>query len=230
MEKIFFEGFSLQASLIFALGAQNLFVLESGMKKSNPVTVSLVCFFCDLVLILLGVAGAATIFNLLPSLKIAIGVVGVAFLFVYGLRKMIAVEEQVEAESQTALTWKRSAILAMTFSIVNPHAYLDAFVLIGGYSSKYADIDQRLMLGLGAAIYSGVWFLVLSKFSSFMKPFLTDRKRMKYVSVCTGSVLLFLSAKLSADIFDWIPSGLNLNPYAVAVHPENVTLFNSILF
>ena len=87
MEKIFFEGFSLQASLIFALGAQNIFVLESGLRKTHSLTISLVCFLCDLILIMLGVAGAATIFNLFPSLKFAIGIVGVIFLFIYGFQK-----------------------------------------------------------------------------------------------------------------------------------------------
>ena len=40
MNQVFLEGFLLQASLIFALGAQNLFVLESGLKKQHPRVVS----------------------------------------------------------------------------------------------------------------------------------------------------------------------------------------------
>jgi L-lysine exporter family protein LysE/ArgO len=226
MEKFFLEGFTLQASLIFALGAQNLFVLESGLKKNNPFTVSLVCFLCDLTLILLGVAGAASIFNLLPSLKIFIGVVGVGFLFFYGLQKISETTDVATTISEKGtFNIKRSAMLALTFSVLNPHAYLDAFVLIGGYSSKYADIDHRLMLGLGAAVYSGIWFVLLSSFSGFMKPFLTNQKRMKMVSSAAGCVLLVLSGKLAIDVFAWIPSG-SLYPWP----PQGLTLFSSILF
>lgn len=231
MEKIFFEGFALQASLIFALGAQNLFVLEAGMKKRHHLTVSLVCFLCDLTLILLGVAGAATIFNLLPSLKFIIGFAGVGFLFFYGLQKLTEKSSLVPESDNLSVSLKRSAILAITFSILNPHAYLDAFVLIGGYSSKYADLDQRIMLGLGAGIYSGLWFLVLSSFSGFMKPLFNNQKRMKMISVCTGFVLVFLSGKLAIDLMKWMPDSVDLSTYSLASTPgPGVLVYSSILF
>jgi L-lysine exporter family protein LysE/ArgO len=230
MDKIFFEGFALQASLIFALGAQNLFVLEAGARRSHHLTVSLVCFLCDLTLILLGVAGAATIFNLFPSLKILIGIIGVAFLFFYGVGKMTDQSTMCKTEESQLLSLKKSALLAVTFSILNPHAYLDAFVLIGGYSSKYAALDERLMLGLGAAIYSGLWFLGLSTFSSWMKPLLCDQKRMRFVSVCTGSILVFLSAKLAMDLVSWMPE-LDLRSYTFATIPgPGALLYSSILY
>ncbi len=231
MGKIFFEGFALQASLIFALGAQNLFVLEAGMKRRHHLTVSLVCFLCDLTLILLGVAGAATLFNLLPSLKFIIGLAGVGFLFTYGLRKLTEETKLVPEGDLLSLSLKRSAMLAITFSILNPHAYLDAFVLIGGYSSKYADLDQRIMLGLGAGIYSGLWFLVLSSFSGLMKPLFNNQKRMKMISVCTGFVLVYLAGKLAVDLVKWMPASIDLSKYAAApVQGSGVLLYSSILF
>jgi L-lysine exporter family protein LysE/ArgO len=69
----FIEGFLLQASLIFALGAQNLFVLESGLKKQRNLLVALICSICDATLIAVGVAGAASIFVQVPTLKIGFG-------------------------------------------------------------------------------------------------------------------------------------------------------------
>lgn len=231
MEKIFFEGFSLQASLIFALGAQNIFVLESGLRKTHSLTISLVCFLCDLTLIMMGVAGAATVFNLFPSLKFAIGIIGVIFLFLYGLQKFTEESSFSSEKEFTELSLKKSALLAMTFSLVNPHAYLDAFVLIGGYSSKYVELNERLSLGFGAAIYSGLWFLVLSYFSGFMKPLFSDKKRMKIISVCTGSFLMFLSGKLSMDILSWLPPGIDLSQYQITFTPaNNLILYSSILY
>lgn len=231
MEKIFFEGFSLQASLIFALGAQNIFVLESGLRKTHSLTISLVCFLCDLTLILLGVAGAATVFNLFPSLKFVIGIIGVIFLFIYGFQKLTEDNTFHSDKEFTGLSLKKSALLAMTFSLINPHAYLDAFVLIGGYSSKYVDLNDRLSLGMGAAIYSGLWFLVLSYFSGFMKPLFSNRKRMKCISVCIGVFLLFLSGKLSMDVLSWIPEGLDLSSYQISYIPaKGVILYSSILY
>jgi L-lysine exporter family protein LysE/ArgO len=228
MEKFFLEGFTLQASLIFALGAQNLFVLEAGLQKNYHLTVSLVCFLCDLTLILLGVAGAASVFTSIPSLKILIGVVGVGFLFMYGLQKIADTSAIVSTfQSGHKMNLKRSALLALTFSVLNPHAYLDAFVLIGGYSSKYGELNERLMVGVGAAVYSGIWFLLLSSFSGFMKPFLENQRRMRMISTCAGVILLILSGKLAMDVLNWIPEG-SLYPWG---GPEgNLNLFTGVIF
>lgn len=230
MGKIFVEGLLLQAGLIFTLGAQNLFVLESGMKRQYPMAVSFVCFLCDLFLILLGVAGAATIFNEFPALKIFIGVVGVLFLFYYGLRKF-SDDQSVALGDQTLqkLPLKQSMLFAATFSILNPHAYLDAFVLIGGYASKYDSMDERIALGLGAATYSGLWFLMLSGLSGLMRPFLTDPIRLRRVMATAGLVLMCLSGRLALDVFEWIPRDSIPSPTAY-MKGIDVGLYSSILY
>ena len=42
-------------SLILALGAQNIFVIEQGLKKNHIFIVCLICSFSDLILIFLGI-------------------------------------------------------------------------------------------------------------------------------------------------------------------------------
>lgn len=205
MGSLFFEGLLLQASLIFALGAQNIFVLEAGLRRQHHLAVSFVCFICDFALIMLGVAGAATLFTKFPHLKIFVGILGVSFLFAYGIGKIFARPEESKDTAQALkTTLKRSVLLAFTFSVLNPHAYLDAFILIGGFSTKYEALQDRLMLGFGAAIYSGIWFLILSTFSSVMKPLLVQPARMQKVMSVAGVILVFLSAKLGLDVVDWI--------------------------
>lgn len=209
MGSLFFEGLFLQASLIFALGAQNIFVLESGLKKQHPLMVSFVCFFCDLLLILLGVAGAGTIFAAFSQLKIIIGVIGVFFLVQYGLSKIFMKAETMEQKVECLLprTLKRSIALAVTFSILNPHAYLDAFILIGGYSTKYDLLADRIYIGLGAGVFSLIWFLFLSSSSSLMKPLFSNAKSFRFISTCSGIILLILSARLGTDVYGWIMEG-----------------------
>lgn len=208
MMNLFLEGLFLQASLIFALGAQNIFVLESGLKRRFHLTVSFVCFFCDLLLIMIGVAGAATLFSAFPQIKILVGILGVVFLFHYGISKIFGNNQELVDNSESEefnfkKSLKQTVILAVTFSILNPHAYLDAFILIGGFSSKYAQMNDRLTLGLGAACFSLIWFLVLSSASSYMKPFLSNPRRMRIVMSTAGLVLVMLSAKLSLDVYSW---------------------------
>ncbi|MFP5384430.1 MAG: LysE/ArgO family amino acid transporter [Bacteriovoracia bacterium] len=235
MGSLFFEGLILQASLIFALGSQNLFVLEAGLKRQNHIIVSLVCFLCDLTLILLGVAGAATLFNEYPYLKILIGLLGVSFLFVYGVSKLFFQDYACTPVNspQFEKNIKRSILLAMTFSILNPHAYLDAFILIGGFSTKYEALGDRITLGLGAAVYSGIWFLILSTMSSAMKPILENPSRMRLVMSVAGMALIFLSGKLGIDVMSWmeplINPGLALNDW-VTYPGSPGKLFTSILY
>lgn len=206
MREVFLEGLLLQASLIFALGPQNLFVLESGLKRHHHLTVSFVCFLCDLTLIMLGVAGAATFFNKFPELKIIVGAIGVGFLVLYGLNKIRHDDHHhLEFEHKGKRSCYRAAIISsIIFSVVNPHAYLDGIVLIGGYSSKYPDLSNRLVLGLGAASFSLIWFLMLSIGASFMVPIFQNEKRMRFIMGTAGVVLLFLSGKLTLDVIGWI--------------------------
>ncbi|HXH74275.1 MAG TPA: LysE family transporter [Bacteriovoracaceae bacterium] len=233
MGSLFLEGLLLQASLIFALGAQNLFVLECGLKRQHQFTVSFVCFICDLTLIMLGVAGAATMFNHYPLLKVVVGMVGVGFLFYYGVSKLLPVTA-VDPEAGKDLiksTLKKSILLSITFSILNPHAYLDAFILIGGFASKYEVMNDRLIFGLGAAIFSGIWFLLISSLSSVMKPLLSDPRRMRGVMSVAGLFLIFLSIKLGSDVLHWVPEGLLADfAYGDLYTQAPGTVFTSILY
>jgi L-lysine exporter family protein LysE/ArgO len=214
MVSIFFEGLLLQASLIFALGAQNIFVLESGLRRRHHIAVSFACFLCDFFIIMLGVLGAATLFNGFPQLKVIVGIVGIAFLFYYGWSKLLTSEAQLIIKEKlhqgNGLKW--CVLSAITFSMVNPHAYLDGIVLIGGYSSKYGTIEQRMALGLGAAIYSLVWFLVLSSASSILMPFFKDLRRMRYLMSASGLILILLSVKLGFDVYAWVLELFEMGP------------------
>ena len=48
-------GFFTGLSLILAIGAQNIFVIEQGLKKQYVFLVCLVCSISDLILIFLGI-------------------------------------------------------------------------------------------------------------------------------------------------------------------------------
>jgi L-lysine exporter family protein LysE/ArgO len=206
MPKVYLEGLLLQASLIFALGPQNLFVLESGLKKQYPLTVSLVCFFCDFFLIMCGVAGAASFFTLHPNLKIIFGGLSVCFLIVHGFQKIknSDSDQSFRKISSQKECLKAAIMSSIIFSMINPHAYLDGIILIGGYSARYDDLLQRVSLGLGAASCSLLWFLLLSLGSSFMVPILERNNRINLVMSISGVTLIFLSIKLGFEVFGWI--------------------------
>lgn len=203
---IFFQGFLLQASLILALGAQNIFVLNSGLRRQRHILVATVCSLCDTLLIFIGVLGVATIFAQTPPLKIGLGIVGVGFLFFYGLLKLKEAKDgfEVSFSSRTVFTTKQVILTALGFSLLNPHVYLDTVVLVGGYSSKFAHLTERFYFGAGASTFSAIWFFGLSLLASLGSRLLSNPKAMRGVSLISGIILIVLAIKLGSDVLVWI--------------------------
>ncbi len=207
MVTIFIQGFFLQASLILALGAQNIFVLESGLKKQRQFLVATLCSACDALLIAFGVMGAASVFLRIPMLKIFFGVVGVLFLLVYGVRKFLEGSRAGSVAGATHhpdLSKKQVVLSALGFSLLNPHVYLDTVVLIGGYSAKFLDFQSRAIFGLGAGSFSVVWFFGLTLFDSSMSAILYNQKAMRAVSLVSGAILIVLSFRLAFNVYEWL--------------------------
>lgn len=202
----FLQGFFLQASLILALGAQNIFVLNSGLRKQRHLLVALVSSVCDTLLIFVGVLGVATFFIQFPILKISLGIIGVLFLFYYGALKLKEAKNATEFSltSQQALSVKQVIVASLGFSLLNPHVYLDTVVLIGGYSSKFNLLAERFYFGAGASVFSTIWFFALAFLASLGSQLLKNPKAMRLVSFISGLILLTLSIKLGHDVLSWI--------------------------
>ncbi len=199
---IWVEGFLLQASLILALGAQNLFVLDSGLRRQHHLLVATICFVCDFVLVLIGVLGAASLFIRIPFLKVLFGVLGCGFLLYYGLLKIreAFLPVQQVATAKAAPSVKKTILTALGFSLLNPHVYLDTLVLVGGYAAQFPTVSQRLVFGVGAATSSGVWFYGLALLASFFHRLLHNPKAMQIISFLSGTILLALAVKLGLEL------------------------------
>lgn len=208
MLNIFIQGFLLQASLILALGAQNIFVLNSGLRKQRHLLVALVSSLCDTLLIFVGVLGVATFFVQFPVMKIGLGVVGVGFLLFYGIVKLKEARKGVEISqsSNQVTTIKQTILTSLGFSLLNPHVYLDTVVLVGGYSSKFGSWLDRFYFGFGASSFSTIWFFGLALLASLASSFLNNSKAMRVVSLVSGIILVVLALKLGTDVYGWITS------------------------
>lgn len=206
MLNIFAQGFFLQASLILALGAQNIFVLNSGLKKHRHLLVATVCSICDTLLVFVGVLGVATFFVKYPILKITLGFIGVGFLLFYGLLKLKEAKNgsSLSLDGQSTTTVKQTILTSLGFSLLNPHVYLDTIVLIGGYSSKFNELTERFYFGAGASSFSVIWFFGLSLLASLASRFLNNPKAMRIVSLLSGLILVALGLKLATDVLGWL--------------------------
>ena len=200
----FLEGFTLQAGLILALGAQNIFLIETGIHKKNRFLGALTCSVCDVFLILMGVLGTAVLFNQFPQIETGITVLGVVFLGVMAGKNLLnAGRGKRSASSQSGSKSSGALVLHATFcTLLNPHAYLDAFVLIGGYSAKFNTLTERLEFGLGASLFSVIWFFLLVQFSSMFSSLLTAPRQQRAFSLATGILLLTFSWRLCLDLLE----------------------------
>ena len=82
-------GFLTGLSLILAIGAQNIFVIEQGLKKQYVFLVCLICSISDLILIFLGIflfQYFGTFFN--SSLELALNILLFLFLIYFISRKI----------------------------------------------------------------------------------------------------------------------------------------------
>ena len=80
-------GFLTGLSLILAIGAQNIFVIEQGLKKQYVFLVCLICSLSDLLLIFLGIflfQYFGDLFN--PKVELILNILLFVFLgyFIYG--------------------------------------------------------------------------------------------------------------------------------------------------
>ena len=200
----FWEGFVLQAGLILAFGAQNLFVLESGLKKDNHLIVAFICTLCDFILIFIGLMGFSYLFNKFPDLKIVFGLLGVLFLTITGLKKILAqkVSNEQEVKSNPPKSSKLSTVFkTLGFSLLNPLVYVDTVFLIGGTGARFEYFNFKISFWLGASFCSGLWFFGLTYLAGQIE-LIRDRPHfVDKISKGSGLLLLIFAVKMAYQSF-----------------------------
>ena len=168
---VFLKGLGVGAGLIIAIGSQNAFVLTQGIKKEYWIIIPLICFICDAVLIILGVAGMGGLVSSNPGLIRYTAWGGAIFLFWYGfiaLRSAFKRGSLDESRINVA-TLKATIITTLALTLLNPHVYLDTVVLIGSIGSQFLH-EQKIFFASGAILASLIWFFLLSLGGSLLGP------------------------------------------------------------
>ncbi|MCO6381350.1 MAG: amino acid transporter [Vannielia sp.] len=193
-------GFSLGLSLIVAIGAQNAFVLRQGLRRAFVLEVALACAISDALLIAAGVAGFATLADVMPRLLPIFRWGGAAFLIVYGARSFWAAwkgGEALEAKGNGGGgSGSRMAVLATCLALtwLNPHVYLDTVALVGSISTRYA--PQELAFGIGAVIASFTFFFALAYGARLLAPLFARPGAWRVLDVVIGVVMWAIAAGL----------------------------------
>ncbi|THT97458.1 lysine transporter LysE [Lampropedia puyangensis] len=176
---VFFSGMTLSLSLIMAIGPQNAHVLRMGLTRQHVALTVLLCMLTDMVLISIGVYGFAALGEMPEKIHGALVGAGALFLIHYGSQAAsrfwqawrrtpqsvsshhisIDADDAQTALQRAQISRKQAVAIALAFSWLNPHAWLDTAVLIGSASLAYGSASH--WFGWGAITGSLVWFLLL---------------------------------------------------------------------
>ena len=201
-QQVYLQGLVLGASLIMAIGAQNVHVLRTSVRGQHVIPTIAVCIAIDVVLIAVGMSGVGALVESSPLVLALARYGGAAFLVWYGLRCWksslrggAAMELGAGGQAQT-LGAALAAVLAI--SLLNPHLYLDTVVLLGAVGSSLA-AGERGSFALGAMTASVLWFTGLGLGARRFASTLARPAVWRAIEALTGAMMLVLAALLLID-------------------------------
>jgi L-lysine exporter family protein LysE/ArgO len=126
---------------------------------------------------------------------------GTGFLLFYSAKTLASAfskpEKTTENSPQKSRNRTQIIFLALGFSLLNPHAIIDALVIIGGGSSGYPKQEHFFLLGVITSSF--IWFSSLTFTVRYFSDVLTKTRVWKSVEVLSGALMAFIGIKLGAD-------------------------------
>ncbi|HDR9224346.1 TPA: amino acid transporter [Burkholderia vietnamiensis] len=197
----FSHGAALCGSLIVTIGAQNAFVLRQGIMRSHVGKIVLLCALSDMILIGAGVGGASVLVERYPTFVHVVLYVGLAYLAWFGVnalrRALKPGHDTLDVRGDAVAPPPQRAVsivlLTLAFTWLNPHVYLDTFLLIGTAGAREPE-GARLAFAIGAMSVSIVWFVALGYGARLLAPWFRKAVAWRVLDGAIGSMVLFLAA------------------------------------
>ena len=187
-------------SLIIAIGAQNIFVIEQGLKKQNIFLICLICSVSDLILIFLGIflfhhfvqyfsSEIELIFNILLIIFLVHFIYSKIKKFNYG----ISVKKDFKDISKKNIIFK-----TLGFTYLNPHVYSDTVFFLGNFSKNFI-VSEKINFGIGAALSSFIFFFLIGYTAKYLSKFIHSKKLWKIINLL---IIIFMSVLILIIISD----------------------------
>ena len=190
MSYLFF-GFLTGLSLILAIGAQNIFVIEQGLRKKHIFIVCLICSLSDLILIFIGIFlfhHFQSLFS--PLIELTLNVFLLLFLINFIWRKLKLINNKILINKNSGdNTFISTVLKTLGFTYLNPHVYSDTVFFLGNFSKDFL-ITQKYLFGIGASTSSLLFFFILGYLSKFLSKYVQSEKLWKIINY---SIVLFMS-------------------------------------
>ena len=194
-------GFITGLSLILAIGAQNIFVIEQGLKKQYVFIVCLICSISDLLLIFLGIF-LFEYFNFFfnDTVELIFNILLLVFLIYFIINKLRAKYDNLNLSLESDKHSLINIVLrTLGFTYLNPHVYSDTVFFLGNFSKNFLIID-KYYFGIGASIASFLFFFSLGYLSKILSKYLLEKKIWKIINLFIVSFMGLIAAYVLSDI------------------------------
>ena len=198
-------GFFTGISLILAIGAQNIFVIEQGLKKKYVFIVCLICSLSDFILIFLGIF-LFEYFKIYftKNVEIIFNIMLLIFLIYFIYNKVISLYKNTDIYFEDEnLNFKTIVIKTLGFTYLNPHVYSDTVFFLGNFSKNFLIINKYLF-AIGASIASFLFFFSLGYLAKFFSNNLVNSNTWKTINFFIIIFMTVLSSYVFMDIIDLI--------------------------
>lgn len=193
------KGFASSASLIMAIGAQNAFVIRQGLRRNHLLLTAFLCSLIDALLIVVGVLGFGQMISAYPLLIEITKYFAIIFLFVYGafsLKSAFKAKRLENEQEKINQSRKKTVLMLLAFSLLNPHVYLDTVVLLGSIASQHP-INEQIYFAFGAIGASFSWFFTLTYGSRFLAPLLKQASAWKIIDTFIALTMWGIAVSLA---------------------------------
>ena len=200
-------GFFTSLSLILAIGAQNIFVIEQGLKKQYIFTVCFICSISDCFLIFTGIF-LFNYFNQYFTLKIELifNILLVIFLIYFIYSKIKLRSKQIDFNQnfrKTSLI--RIIFKTLGFTYLNPHVYSDTVFFLGNFSKSFLLAD-KIIFGVGASFASILFFFSIGYASNYFSKYLNNKKIWNTINW----IIIFIMSVITLYVLREIIYSINL--------------------
>jgi len=198
------DGFIIGIGLILAIGAQNVYVLNQGLKRHYAFVAAGVSALCDSVLIALGAGGLGTLLAANETVQSVARYGGAAFVIGYGFYSLYQATRSKDdsfamAEAEAGQTGGRGFVAAvmttLAFALLNPHVYIDTVLLLGGIGAQYP-AGERVPFVIGASVASIIWFFSLAYGARLIAPLFRKPAAARTFDIIVAGIMFFVAATL----------------------------------
>ena len=197
-------GFITGLNLILAIGAQNIFVIEQGLKKQHIFIVCLICSISDLLLIFLGIFlfhYFSQFFN--STIELTFNILLLLFLAYFVYTKIIDYKKNKIIrfdKDKKNISIINIILKTLGFTYLNPHVYSDTVFFIGNFS-KNLSITEKFNFGIGASLASFLFFFTIGYLSKFLSRYLISQNIWKIINLFIIIFMSLLSFYIIGEIF-----------------------------